>query len=305
MERNLNPHPKKIALFLIVFAFLFLPTIDALAKLLGDRISTGQIAWCRFLIQTILMGPIFVWALRKHRAQKILLQFMRGVLIASTTVLIFASVKFMPLAEVIAIFFIEPLLVTMLSAIILGERLGWKRLAATTVGFFGALVVVQPNYELFGLLSFLPFLAALSFAFYMILTRKLSQVESAGVLQFNSGLSGLIFMSVMLATFSNFDIPMLEIKMPQEQELILLILIGVIATLGHFILAFASKYIEANILAPFQYFEIVGATFLGFWLFGDFPAPIAWLGIITIVLSGIYVFKNETSKKTGFLQKKR
>ena len=305
MERNLNPHPKKIALFLIVFAFLFLPTIDALAKLLGDRISAGQIAWCRFLIQTILMGPIFFWALRKHKAQKILLQFMRGVLIASTTVLIFASVKFMPLAEVIAIFFIEPLLVTMLSAIILGERLGWKRLAATTVGFFGALVVVQPNYELFGLLSFLPFLAALSFAFYMILTRKLSQVESAGVLQFNSGLSGLIFMSVMLATFSNFDIPMLEIKMPQEQEWILLILIGVIATLGHFILAFASKYIEANILAPFQYFEIVGATFLGFWLFGDFPAPIAWLGIITIVLSGIYVFKNETSKKTGFLQKKR
>ena len=305
MERNLNPHPKKIALFLIVFAFLFLPTIDALAKLLGDGISAGQIAWCRFLIQTILMGPIFFWALRKHKAQKILLQFMRGVLIASTTVLIFASVKFMPLAEVIAIFFIEPLLVTMLSAIILGERLGWKRLAATTVGFFGALVVVQPNYELFGLLSFLPFLAALSFAFYMILTRKLSQVESAGVLQFNSGLSGLIFMSVMLATFSNFDIPMLEIKMPQEQEWILLILIGVIATLGHFILAFASKYIEANILAPFQYFEIVGATFLGFWLFGDFPAPIAWLGIITIVLSGIYVFKNETSKKTGFLQKKR
>ena len=305
MERNLNPHPKKIALFLIVFAFLFLPTIDALAKLLGDRISAGQIAWCRFLIQTILMGPIFFWALRKQKVQKILLQFMRGVLIASTTVLIFASVKFMPLAEVIAIFFIEPLLVTMLSAIILGERLGWKRLAATTVGFFGALVVVQPNYELFGLLSFLPFLAALSFAFYMILTRKLSQVESAGVLQFNSGLSGLIFMSVMLATFSNFDIPMLEIKMPQEQEWILLILIGVIATLGHFILAFASKYIEANILAPFQYFEIVGATFLGFWLFGDFPAPIAWLGIITIVLSGIYVFKNETSKKTGFLQKKR
>ena len=220
---------------------------------------------------------------------------MRGVLIACTTVLIFASVKFMPLAEVIAIFFIEPLLVTMLSAIVLGERLGWKRLAATTIGFFGALVVVQPNYKLLGLLSLLPFLAALSFAFYMILTRKLSQLESAGVLQFNSGLSGLIFMSVMLATFSSFDIPMLEIKMPQNQEWILIVLIGVIATLGHFILAFASKYIEANILAPFQYLEIIGATFLGFWLFGDFPAPAAWVGIMTIVFSGIYVFKKETS----------
>ena len=105
-------------------------------------------------------------------------------------------------------------------------------------------------------------------------------------------------MSVMLATFSSFDIPMLEIKMPQKQEWILLILIGVIATLGHFILAFASKYIEANILAPFQYLEIIGATFLGFWLFGDFPAPAAWVGIMTIVLSGIYVFKKETSMTT-------
>ena len=129
----------------------------------------------------------------------------------------------------------------------------------------------------------------------MILTRKLSQMESAGVLQFNSGLSGLIFMSVMLAMFSSFDIPMLEIKMPQKQEWILLILIGAIATLGHFILAFASKYIEANILAPFQYLEIIGATFLGFWLFGDFPAPAAWVGIMTIIFSGIYVFKKETS----------
>ena len=105
-------------------------------------------------------------------------------------------------------------------------------------------------------------------------------------------------MSVMLATFSSFDIPMLEIKMPQKQEWVLLILIGVIATLGHFILAFASKYIEANILAPFQYLEIIGATFLGFWLFGDFPAPAAWVGIMTIVFSGIYVFKKETSIET-------
>ena len=146
MGRRLNSPPKKIALFLIVFAFLFLPTIDALAKLLGDSISAGQIAWSRFLIQTILMCPIFFWGLRKHKTPKIFWQFLRGVLIACTTVLIFASVKFMPLAEVIAIFFIEPLLVTMLSAIILGERLGWKRLAATTIGFFGALVVVPVSY---------------------------------------------------------------------------------------------------------------------------------------------------------------
>ena len=111
MGRCLNSPPKKkIALFLIVFAFLFLPTIDALAKLLGDSISAGQIAWSRFLIQTILMCPIFFWGLRKHKTQKIFLQFMRGVLIACTTVLIFASVKFMPLAEVIAIFLSNPCL---------------------------------------------------------------------------------------------------------------------------------------------------------------------------------------------------
>ena len=117
--------------------------------------------------------PNVLLGLRKHKTRKIFLQFIRGVLIACTTVLIFASVNSC-LSRSNSFFFIEPLLVTMLSAIILGERLGWKRLAATTIGFFGALVVVQPNYKILGLLSFLPFLAALSFAFYMILTRKLS-----------------------------------------------------------------------------------------------------------------------------------
>ena len=289
---------QKLALFSIVFAFLFLPAIDALAKLLGDNISAGQIAWSRFFIQTILMCPVFFWVLRKHKTQKIFLQAMRGILIASTTVLIFASVKIMPLAEVISIFFIEPLLVTILSAVILGEKLGWRRLVATTIGFFGALIVVQPNYEMFGLFSLLPFLAALCFAIYIILTRKLSQIENAAVLHFNSGLSGLIFMSLILMAFYNTDIPIFKITMPKELEWILLLLIGLIATLGHFILIFASKFIEANVLAPFQYLEIIGATFFGFWLFGDFPTITAWLGITIIVLSGIYVFKRETMIKT-------
>ena len=127
---------RKLALFSIVFAFLFLPAIDALAKLLGDNISAGQIAWTRFFIQTILMFPVFFWVLRKHKTQKIFLQAMRGILIASTTVLIFASVKIMPLAEVISIFFIEPLLVAILSAIILGEKTGLEKASGNSHWFF-------------------------------------------------------------------------------------------------------------------------------------------------------------------------
>jgi len=221
---------------------------------------------------------------------------MRGVLIATTTVLIFSAVKLMPLAEVIAIFFIEPLIVTLLSAMFLGERIGWRRCSATFIGFSGALIVVQPSYEIYGLSAILPFGAAICFAFYIILTRKLSRTENPSVMQFYSGFSGFLFMSISLISGNLVGIPTFEIAIPNYVQLLLLILLGVIATIGHFMIAYAIKYLEASTLAPFQYLEIVAATFYGLWLFGDFPNALAWFGTIIIVGSGIYTFSRERLK---------
>ena len=285
------------AVSLVVIAFLVLPAIDAIAKFMSTDISAGQIAWTRFLIQTIIMLPFFLSSMRLEKNRSLVPQALRGILIAATTVLIFAAVKLMPLAEVISIFFIEPLIVTLLSTIFLKEKIGWRRLSATIVGFSGALIVVKPSYQIFGLSAILPFAAALCFAFYIILTRKLAQTINPTVMQFNSGLSGFLFMSIALTLGYLLEFPVLKVAMPTHDQWILLLLLGLIATAGHFLIAFAIKYIEASALAPFQYLEIVAATFYGLWLFEDFPDALAWLGIFIIVSSGFYTLSREQKKQ--------
>ena len=285
------------AVSLVVIAFLVLPAIDAIAKFMSTDIAAGQIAWTRFLIQTIIMLPFFLNSMRLEKNRSLVPQALRGILIAATTVLIFAAVKLMPLAEVISIFFIEPLIVTLLSTIFLKEKIGWRRLSATIVGFSGALIVVKPSYQIFGLSAILPFAAALCFAFYIILTRKLAQTINPTVMQFNSGLSGFLFMSIALTLGYLLEFPVLKVAMPTHDQWILLLLLGLIATAGHFLIAFAIKYIEASALAPFQYLEIVAATFYGLWLFEDFPDALAWLGIFIIVSSGFYTLSREQKKQ--------
>jgi drug/metabolite transporter (DMT)-like permease len=103
-------------------------------------------------------------------------------------------------------------------------------------------------------------------------------------------------MSISLISGNLVGIPTFEIAIPNYVQLLLLILLGVIATIGHFMIAYAIKYLEASTLAPFQYLEIVAATFYGLWLFGDFPNALAWFGTIIIVGSGIYTFSRERLK---------
>ena len=285
------------AVSLVVIAFLALPAIDAIAKFISKDISAGQIAWTRFLIQTLIMLPFFLKTMHLEKNRYLFPQALRGILIAATTVLIFAAVKLMPLAEVISIFFIEPLIVTLLSTIFLGERIGWRRLSATIIGFSGALIVVQPSYQIFGLSAILPFAAALCFAFYIILTRKLAHTINPTIMQFNSGLSGFLFMSIVLALGYLLEFPTLKVTMPSHDQWMLLLLLGLIATVGHFMIAFAIKYIEASALAPFQYLEIVAATFYGLWFFDDFPDALAWVGVFIIVSSGFYTLNREKQKK--------
>jgi S-adenosylmethionine uptake transporter len=289
----------EFAIALMVIAVLILPAIDAIAKVLSTTIPAGQVAWARFIFQVAFLAPFVLSAYRRTPATNLGIQALRGVLIATTTVLIFAAVKVMPIADVIAIFFVEPLIVTLLSAIFLGERIGWRRVLAAVVGFAGALIVVRPSYDLFGPTSILPLGAALCFAIYIVLTRRLARHQEPVVMQFNSGLSGLVFMSAALVIGHAFEIPVLEPVWPKTWEWGLLALSGAIATAGHLMIAMAFRHVEAGVLAPFQYLEIIGATAYGLWLFGDFPDSVTWIGITIIVGSGLYIFHRERVRGRG------
>ncbi|NIM73413.1 MAG: EamA family transporter [Gammaproteobacteria bacterium] len=280
---------------LMLVAMLVLPGIDAIAKWLSDAISAGQVAWSRFFFQTLLMLPLFLRTRGTILTRALPLHALRGALIALATLLFFSALKYLPLADAISIFFVEPLILTLLSALFLGEAVGWRRLSAVAVGFVGALIVIRPGFGVLGLPALLPLGTALSFAVYLILTRKLAQHEYPERMQFYAGLFGALVMTLALAAGDAADIAALSFVWPDLWQWCLLAGLGIIATAGHLLVVHAFRRAPAGLLAPFQYVEIVGATILGLVFFGDFPDALTWLGVAIIVGSGLYVFHREAA----------
>ena len=280
-------------MILMLAAMLILPGIDAIAKWLSDAISSGQVAWSRFFFQTLIMLPLFLRTRGPIVTRALPLHALRGALIALATLLFFSALKYLPLADAISIFFVEPLILTLLCAVFLGESVGWRRLAAVVTGFAGALIVIRPSFHALGLPALLPLGTALSFAVYLILTRKLAQHEYPERMQFYAGVFGGIVMTVALAAGSVTDVAVLSFVWPDHSQWFLLAGLGVIATAGHLLVVHAFRRAPAGLLAPFQYVEIIGATILGLVFFGDFPDAMTWIGVVVIVSSGMYVFHRE------------
>ena len=285
----------QLAMSLMLAAMLILPGIDAIAKWLSDSISPGQVAWSRFFFQTLLMLPLFLRSRGAIATRVVPLHALRGALIALATLLFFSALKHLPLADAISIFFVEPLILTLLSALFLGEAVGWRRLTAVVVGFVGALVIIRPSFATLGLPALLPLGTAVSFAVYLILTRKLAQHEYPERMQFFAGLFGGLVMTLALGVGGSANVAVLSFTWPDPWQWLLLAALGVIATTGHLLVVHAFRRAPAGLLAPFQYVEIIGATLLGLVLFGDFPDAMTWVGVAIIVGSGLYVFHREAT----------
>lgn len=294
LEQKGTPNPAlSQGMAFMVLAMLMLPGIDALAKLLSGSISPGQAAWARFFFQVVLLLPFVVWqgGLKWDRA--IWAHAARGFLISVATLFFFSAIKVMPLADAIAIFFVQPLIVTLLAAAILGEAFGWRRMVAIVIGFSGALLIIKPSYEAFGLTALLPVGTAISFSLYVILTRWLVRTSSPLSMQFLAGVFGLITMSAALAFGQVHGIAIVTPSWPTAHEWLLLALLGAIATTGHVLVVMAYHRASVAVLAPFQYLEIVSATILGYIFFRNLPDFLTSLGIVIIVSSGLFVFYRE------------
>lgn len=290
---------------LMIVAMLMLPIMDGIAKILTLTygVTAGQTTFGRFAVQATLLAPIII-ALHGFRAlvpQQIALNLLRGAIMSTAVMIFFAALRYMPVADALAVFFTEPFILTILAVIVLKEKVGMRRRVAVVVGFAGAMLIVQPSYAVFGPVSLMPIATAFLFACYLILTRMMAAQDNPLTMQFVSGLGGVGWLAIVitLATwagvenFSSPEIPEFGIRWA------LIFAIGALATVGHLMVVYAFRLASASILAPFQYLEIVTGTILGYWLFGDFPDAWKWLGICIIVASGIYLFMRERAVSEG------
>ncbi len=271
------------------------PVMDAVAKHLGDTMSPIQITWGRFFFQFIIMGTILCLTM----GPKALLpkqprtHVIRGLLLAVATLCFFWSLRSLPLADAIAIFFVQPMILTIISALVLKERIGWHRRIAVVAGFIGAVLIIRPGTDAFTAASLLPLAAAVFFASYLAMTRAVANIDHPATMQFASGLAATIVLTLVLWIANLWPQSSFAPSQPSSIEWMWLFSIGVIAAGGHLLVVMAMNRAPASALAPFGYIEIVAATLLGWIFFQDWPDALSWLGIAIIVASGIYVFFRE------------
>ncbi len=278
---------------LMAAGVLMTPGVHAIAKSLGDTLSVGQISAARYFFQLFVLLPL-VWFAHRGRIPPPRLSFaILGLLLAAASVFFFLALTFMPLADSAAIFFVEPLLLALISFLFLGEPMGLRRLAAILVGFAGALIVIRPSFQSVGPAALLPLLAGACFAIFLASTRRLSQDHDARAMQLWTCIFAVAVLSagMALSPFAGWEL--FRPTWPKGLEWALLGGMGVIALVSQMLSIQALRVAPAGILAPFQYLEIFGATILGAFIFADLPDGVTMLGIAIIVGSGLYVFHRE------------
>ncbi len=287
-------HPRiarGIALMLLAM-FLF-ASMDAINKHLSQTYAITQILWIRFLFfavfAVLIAGPGRVPRLVRSAAPW--MQVMRGILLIGEIGVFIVALKYLPMADVHALAAASPLLVTLLAAPILGERVDLQRWVAVGLGFIGVLVILRPGFAVIDARLTLPLFAALLFALYQIMLRAVARHDGPDTTLLYSAFVGAVFFSVI----GPFDW-----RSPAKIDWLWLLLSALLGSLAHFSLIRALDFAPASRLQPYGYGLMVWATVFGFLVFGQFPDGWTIAGAGLIVAGGLYAFARER-RQAGLL----
>lgn len=280
---------------LLMLGFCVLaPVGDAVAKLIGETVPLGQLLVVRFSAQALLLLPLIWWTgaslAMTPRLARILA--LRTALHLGGVAGMFTALRFMPLADAVAISFVTPFILLLLGYWVLGEEVGPRRLAACFVGFIGTLLVIQPSFLDIGWPALLPLGAAASFSLYILVSRHIAKEADPLSLQAVSGMMAVPV--IILAIWLGHDSGgVFALKALDTREIWLLAAIGCLGTFSHLLMTWSLRFAPSATLAPLQYIEIPVATFLGWLVFADLPNGIAALGIAVTMGAGLYVVYRE------------
>ena len=230
-----------LGIMLMIGFCIVAPMGDAVAKLLGKHIPLGQLVFVRFAFQAIVLVPIVLATRRawRMRGRVLYLTALRTVLHILGIGAMFTALKYLPLADAVAIAFIMPFLMLLLGKYFLGETVGQRRLWACIVGFAGTLMVVQPSFVEVGWPALLPLAVAGVFSFFMLITRQIAKETDPIGLQAVSGVIAVILITPLLALDSS--LPILQLVEPTLFEWNLLVAIGILGTLSHLLMTWSLR----------------------------------------------------------------
>lgn len=280
---------------LLIASTIFFSVSDAITKELAENLPPVEVAWLRYATFVVLMIPLIMMngggsLLRSQRPD---LQVLRGLGMIGSTVFFTTGLRFLPIADATAIYFISPILIMALSILFLGETVGWRRWLAAFVGLGGVLIVVRPGTGAFEAAALLPILSASSWAAAAIVTRKMSGRDHSLTTLAYSALVGFVGLSVAM--------PFIWVT-PSWEQILLGLCIGIISTIGHWFVIRAYRCADASMLAPFSYVQMIWAGALGYLVFAAVPDFWTIVGAAVIAASGLYTAYRERVRARGQTQ---
>lgn len=284
-----GPERTLLGVMLVLLMAMCFATLDTTAKFLGQSLPVLLILWARYVLQALFMAVwLAVHALRGggnlFATAHPRFQVLRGALLLLTSALMFYGLQLMPVAEFTAVGMLAPVLVAVLAAVFLHERVSTPRWLLILGGFVGALIVVRPGSGLFGWAAAMPLAMALVYASFQLLTRRLSGLEHPLTTHFHTGFVGTLIVSAVLLVSPLEALPLLQAA--SGQTLALLLLAGAMGTAGHLCLIVAVGVAPLTVLMPFTYVQIALASFTGWLAFSHVPDEWAFVGMAVVTACG-------------------
>jgi len=289
-----NDHAVLGVIFMILFC-VTAPILDVFAKLAAEKIPVGQITAARFLVQAILMVPLayFYDKTLTFRPKLLSRLVFRSLMLVASTYCFVAAIAVMPIADALAIVFVEPFILLLIGKYIYAEEVGPRRLTASIIGFLGVILIIQPSFVAFGWITLFPLGTALCFALYMISTRSLSRHMNTIAMQAHTAWIGAAIVIPVIVLADGSGITAIDPVMPNGVYWWYLIGMGIAATVAHLFMSYALSVAPSSTLAPLHYLEIVSAVILGYIIFSDIPNASAVAGMLIVMSCGLYIVYRE------------
>ncbi len=286
------------AILIKLVSVLLFAVMSVLVRYLGERVALGQIVF--FRSACALIPLLVIYAARKElaaavRTRRPFGQLGRGLLSVGGMFTNFSALTRLPLADATAISFASPLITVALAAIILKERVGIFRWSAVLVGFAGVIVMLVPHFDIghyavagvasvAAIGSLLALISAFCNAGTVIQTRRLTQSETTSSIVF--------YFSLVCAIAGALTLPFAW-HAPTTSELAKLIMLGILGGVAHIFLTESYRHAAASVVAPFDYSAMLWALLLGYWLFGELPDTLVYVGAGIVAGAGLFVIWRE------------
>ena len=258
---------------------------DVVVKGLNISFPVWEIIFFRaFSGILVSFGLIFIFGWKSLKTEKPIRHFVRAFSAVGCVVFYFFGLKFLLLSENIAIVHSAPIFAALLAVPILGERLGIHRISAIVIGFIGVIIIVKPGTDVFKLVSILPLISALFMASVYLSTRSLMNTDSSIAIIFYYSLALLITSIVFLPY---------DFTMPNIVQLIPLMSLGVVGSLGHYFMSQAAKNAEVVVISPFEYSSFLFVGIMGYIFYNEVPSISIIIGGILIIAGGVYIAYRE------------